>query len=332
MSKPRIHFILLGGTISMGAQQNGGVIPSMTAQSLCSAIPGLSDIAICSTTTHSLLASANLTFEHGDALAKKLKYIADSRSSDGIVIVQGTDTLEEMAFLLDKLVDIDIPIIMTGAMRNPNQLGADGYANVMSSTICAAQSSLASMGVLVVMNDDIHAARLVSKLHTSNLAAFSSLDAGPVGRVSEGGVLLWSRVSKAPLPPNTQANVNKRVALVKASFSDDGQLLQCISDQYFDGLVIEALGAGHLPESYLASISKISKIMPVILASRVPGGSVYERTYGYSGGEIDLIQRGLIPSGFLGGEKSRVLLTLLLGLRMEKEEIKRQFSHYSYKI
>src|SRR6185437_15072259 len=107
--------------------------------------------------------------------------------SAGIVITQGTDTIEETAFALDLLWAGHAPIVITGAMRNPTLPGADGPANLLAAVRVAASPAARGLGVLVVIADEIHAARFVSKRHTQSPAAFAAL-AGPLGWVSEGDV------------------------------------------------------------------------------------------------------------------------------------------------
>ncbi|PCI47148.1 MAG: L-asparaginase, partial [Alphaproteobacteria bacterium] len=228
------------------------------------------------------------------------------------VIVQGTDTLEEMAFLLDCLLDISRPVVVTGAMRNPAELSADGPANIMAAVTCAATREIGLAGVVVVFNDDIHAARFVTKSHTGNVGAFQSPNCGPIGRVVEGKAYVFAVPVAGPKVPIPQPPNIPHIAVIKASFGDDGFLLKLLENSDCQGLVIEAFGAGHLPETYLDSLDRLARKIPIILSSRAGAGHIFRQTYGYKGAEIDLIRRGLIPSGILDGLKAKILLTLLV--------------------
>lgn len=89
--------------------------------------------------------------------------------SNGIVVTQGTDTLEESAFFLNLIWDEDIPFVITGAMRNPDQISADGPANILASIITAIDKNSFKRGVLVVLNNTIHSAKFVHKSNTFSL-------------------------------------------------------------------------------------------------------------------------------------------------------------------
>src|SRR5690606_20807672 len=184
MALPRIALIVLGGTIVMVPQDNGGIAPGLTAEQLLASVPGLGDIAALEVVTKQGLPSASLSLSAIVALASEIDTLYQ-QGVDGVVVVQGTDTIEESAFLLDLLVQSDRPLVVTGAMRGPATPGADGPANLYGAVLAAASPRAAQMGALVVLNDEIHAARFVHKSHTHLPSAFSSPAAGPVGIIVE---------------------------------------------------------------------------------------------------------------------------------------------------
>lgn len=332
MSLPKVRLFLLGGTITMDKASGAapGVVPSVDAAALCRAVPGLDQVANLQARTDHMVASGNLTYQHAFALAAEIMQADQKGDADGFVIVQGTDTLEEMAFLLDCLLGIKRPVVITGAMRSPAQLSADGPANIMAAVICATTRALGAAGVSVVMNDDIHAARFVTKAHTGNVAAFQCRTAGPIGRVTEGKAHIFTLpvpTAKTPVPERASL---PEIALITASFGDAGFMLDLLEKSSCAGLVIEALGAGHLPEKYLDILDRLTQKMPVILSSRVGNGHIFQNSYGYQGAEIDLIKRGLIPSGILDGPKSKILLTLLVMADRNQAEIKETFSQWNF--
>ena len=295
-----------------GGLTSWGVVPSISADDLCAAVPGLEQCAEIRTHTLKMVASANLTIRDAIHLKGEIEKLAGQKESDGVVIVQGTDTIEEMAFLLDLILDINIPVVLTGAMRSANMVSADGAGNLLSSVIAASFRPLAAVGVVVLMNDDIHAARYVQKCHTRDVAAFKSLNGGKVGQVCEGVVRQNYTPTQTPKFKFPTTGTLPKVGLIKATFGDEGEGLKLVSQNDFQGLVIEAFGAGHLPESWLDLLDELVKKMPVMLCSRTAEGPVFQFTYGYEGAEMDLIARGLIPSGILDGAKARLYMQVCL--------------------
>ena len=119
--------------------------------------------------------------------------------------------------------------------------------------------------------------------------------------------------SDLPSTCRRQCRIRRRVAIVKVGLGDDDRLLAAIPGLGYRGLVIEAMGAGHLPAGLVAAAEKVASEIPVVLATRVAGGPIFRKTYGFPGAEIDLIARGLIPAGLLSSIKARLLLALLVG-------------------
>lgn len=308
--KPELQIFGLGGTIAMAPSQNegAGVRPTLTADDLIKAAPELSNIANIKAETLSLKGSANLAFREIVALCER----AENCSSNGVVVTQGTDTMEETSFLANLLYRGSSPLVFTGAMRSPTQPGADGRANLLAASLTALSQEAPS--VCVVMNDEIHHPYYVMKAHTSNVAAFQSPIRGPIGQVAEN-VVDFHPVRKAPVFDKPQKFAP--VALLSALLDDDGNLFDTILGAGYAGLVVEGFGAGHVSEVIAEKLAEIAKEIPVILSSRVRAGSVFERTYGYRGAEIDLLNKGLVPAGRLSGRKARILLSLILGLELK---------------
>jgi len=289
---------------------SGGAVPSLTAEDLARAVPGLA--ADYEIVPHLLrhIPSANLTLEDISALAAAIGH-AVAAGARGIVVTQGTDTLEETAFALDLLTEAGVPIVVTGAMRHAASLSGDGPANIASAVRVAADPAAAGLGVLVVMNDEIHAARLAQKMHTHKPSAFASPLAGPLGWVMEGKAHIHLRPSK-PTPNLTYGAGRPLVPLITCTLGMEAREIAAFTHCNPQGAVIGAMGCGHLPEAIVAELEILAGKVPVVLASRVGTGELCRHTYGYAGGEIDLLRRGLIPAGSLNPLKARVLLSILL--------------------
>ena len=282
-----------------------GVHPSLTAEDLLSAAPELAAYADVSAETLLNKGSANILYSEVAMMCER----AANAGSHGVVATQGTDTMEETSFLASLLYKGEHPLVVTGAMRSPTQPGADGRANLLSAALTALAPNAPQ--VSVVMNDEIHHPFYVTKAHTSNVAAFQSVVRGPIGQITENTVHLH------PIHESPTFNVPDNfapVALLSGVLGDDGRLFDHVIDAGYEGLVVEAFGAGHVSEHIAEKLSVIAKSIPVILSSRVRAGAVFEKTYGYRGAEIDLLNKGLIPAGRLSGRKARILLSLLVGL------------------
>ena len=311
MPLPRILLLSLGGTITMTRSAGGGIVPTLTAADLAASVPGLAAVAAIETLSPLRRPSAGLTLDDLIGVARTLRERL-AGDLDGAVVIQGTDTIEETAFVLDTLVDGDKTVVVTGAMRGPESAGADGPGNLLAAAIVAGSPAARGLGVVAVLNDEIHAARLVQKAHTALPSAFRSPLAGPVGLVIEGDARIVLRSRRPPVLTGPLADEPVPVALLKMGIGDDGRLLAALPDLGFRGVVIEGMGAGHVPEALADTVSALVARIPVVLASRAETGPVFSRTYGYPGGEIDLLSRGALSAGLLSGLKARLLLQLLL--------------------
>lgn len=310
MSRKRLIVLSLGGTITMVPSAEGGIAPKLGAEELVASVPALAEVAEIEAESPARLPSPSLRPDHLVAVARRIED-AFASGADGAVVIQGTDTIEESAFILDLLVPGEKPVVVTGAMRGADAPGADGPANLLAAARVAVSEEARGLGTLAVLNYDIHAARFVQKSHTTLPSAFASPMVGPVGAVPEGRPRIFARVERLPVLP-IHGGPPRPVALLKWAMGDDGRLLGALSGLGYAGVVIEGMGAGHVPADAAEALGDLAARMPVVLASRAVAGPVFTRTYGYPGGEIDLVRRGLIPAGTLSGLKARLLLGLAL--------------------
>lgn len=320
-----VALFTLGGTIAMTGR-DGGVVARLSGRDLLAGVGGLGvDVKV-----HDLQAvpSADLSFvDVLDAVDAADEAVV--KGARGIVMTQGTDTLEESAFLIDAVWSHDAPFIVTGAMRNPTLPGADGPANVLAAVQVAATPAARGRGVLVVLNDEIHAARHVRKSHSASTATFTSPDLGPIGHVIEGVPRFLAQVPRLrPIAGFSRPDLSAtRIALYTATLDDDGVLLSGIADTH-NGIVVAAFGVGHVPGALALVLGEMVATMPVVLTSRTGAGSVLANTYGAIGSERDLRERGLISGGFLHPYKARVLLRLLVAAGAGGDEIAATFAEF----
>ena len=238
---------------------------------------------------------------------------------DGVVVTHGTDTLEETAYYLELTLDVNIPIVITGAMRSSNEIGADGLANLRSSLVVATDEESSDKGVLVVMNDEVHTATYVTKTHTTNVATFQTPTFGPIGLVSKNNVIYFQKLVKEE---HYEVNTTeKKVYLLKAYAGMDEKLINAVCDLGADGLVIEALGAGNLPPQTVSAVRNcIKRSIPVVFVSRAFNG-VTQDVYDYEGGGKRFQQDGVIFTTGLSGQKARVKLMILLEAEISFEKL-----------
>lgn len=327
MTLPKISVLSLGGTISSVNTGGAGVRPSLTGEALVEAIPELSEAAEVSAESLRQVPGSELNLEDLVEVAGEASRRIDEGAA-GVVVTQGTDSIEETAFVLDLLVARDAPVVVTGAMRNPTLPGADGPANLLAAVRVASSEVARGLGTVVVFNDEIHAARYVKKTHTQNPATFRYPMTGPIGWISENTPRVTVRPSQRQHIELTDEGRDHTVALLKIGLGDDGRLLGAIRDLGYSGLVVEALGGGHVPSGMVESLSELAAEMPVILASRTGSGEVLRRTYGFPGSEMDLLERGLTLAGMLDGLKARLLLALLLRSGASRTEISASFERW----
>ncbi|MDR8689037.1 asparaginase [Staphylococcus aureus] len=318
------HLLVIhtGGTISMSQDQSNKVVtndinPISMHQDVINQYAQIDELNPFN------VPSPHMTIQHVKQLKDIILEAVSNKYYDGFVITHGTDTLEETAFLLDLILGIDQPVVITGAMRSSNEIGSDGLYNYISAIRVASDEKARHKGVMVVFNDEIHTARNVTKTHTSNTNTFQSPNHGPLG------VLTKDRVQFHHMPYRQQAleNVNDKlnVPLVKAYMGMPGDIFSFYSREGIDGMVIEALGQGNIPPSALDGIQQLVSLnIPIVLVSRSFNGIV-SPTYAYDGGGYQLAQQGFIFSNGLNGPKARLKLLVALSNNLDKAEIKSYF-------
>ncbi|HDJ6620602.1 TPA: asparaginase [Staphylococcus aureus] len=318
------HLLVIhtGGTISMSQDQSNKVVtndinPISLHQDVINQYAQIDELNPFN------VPSPHMTIQHVKQLKDIILEAVTNKYYDGFVITHGTDTLEETAFLLDLILGIEQPVVITDAMRSSNEIGSDGLYNYISAIRVASDEKARHKGVMVVFNDEIHTARNVTKTHTSNTNTFQSPNHGPLG------VLTKDRVQFHHMPYRQQAleNVNEKlnVPLVKAYMGLPGDIFSFYSREGIDGMVIEALGQGNIPPSALEGIQQLVSLnIPIVLVSRSFNGIV-SPTYAYDGGGYQLAQQGFIFSNGLNGPKARLKLLVALSNNLDKAEIKSYF-------
>jgi L-asparaginase len=309
---------------------HSGLTPTLTAADLIASVPEFGNIADVTITTLLTQPSASMSFE--DVLmAVDWAREQIANGADGVVLVQGTDTLEESSFLMDLYWNLAEPLVLTGAMRGADQSGSDGPSNLLGAIIVAADLSSRCRGVLVAMNDQIHASNRVRKTDSVALETFNSGTFGPLGRLTERRASYGNKRKRfQPLPLPKRFDID--VALIETALGDKGSLLLAALADGAAGIVVGAFGVGHVSADLAAAISTAVASIPVVFASRTGSGPALSDTYGFIGSERDLLARGAINAGWLDPRKARLLLWAALSARCDSEEVRTIFRDRSQLI
>ena len=313
----RVAVVFTGGTISMRHDPAaGGNVPSLSGDDILALVPGLGSIAEIVPIERGLTPASHFTFEalfgHWDAIAAAL---ADE-TVDGAVVVQGTDTIEETAFFFDLLHAGPKPIVVTGAMRAASAPDYDGPANLRDAVTAATDPQLRDAGTVVVLAGSIEPADDVTKTHTTAFDTFRSLNAGSLGRIEDGRVVLAR--PRGPRRHVVAIRAAERVHVVTATVAMDATVVDALLASGIDGLVVEATGGGNTASTLLAAAERaVAAGVPVVLTTRCPAGEA-SGAYAFPGGGATWIRAGAMPAGHLGGPKARIALALGLGAGLDR--------------
>lgn len=312
----KILVLHTGGTISMQADASGAVVTSSDnpMNHVSNPLEGIQ--------VHALdffnLPSPYIKPKHMLALYQKIKEEADNY--DGVVITHGTDTLEETAYFLDTMKIPHMPIVLTGAMRSSNELGSDGVYNYLSALRVASDDKAADKGVLVVMNDEIHAAKYVTKTHTTNVNTFQTPTHGPLGLIMKQEILYFKTAE--PRVRFDLDHIQGLVPIISAYAGMTDELIDMLDLEHLDGLIIQAFGAGNIPKETAQKLeSLLQKGIPVALVSRCFNG-IAEPVYAYQGGGVQLQKTGVFFVKELNAQKARLKLLIALNAGLTGQALK----------
>ncbi len=315
----KIIILSTGGTIAMGYDaERRGLTP--LSDGVGELLRGLPDHGYpVEAVEFSNVPSAHMTPARMRDLADESDRLLAMPDVVGMVITHGTDTMEESAFFLDLCLESEKPVCFTAAMRSREDPGFDGTANIMDAVRAAASEETSGQGVTVVMNNEIHAARFVTKTHTGNVAAFASPFWGPLGYVDSDRVII--RRQQLHRARTSSRKMAENVPILKMYTGMDDSMLSFLLDRGLDGLIVEGFGRGNVPPSALPGLMAIlKKGIPVVLCSRVWGGRTLD-VYGAEGGGAHLKEAGVIFSGELTAPKARLQLMLALGVTRDPEHL-----------
>jgi L-asparaginase len=315
---PLVVLFATGGTISMRRDDaRGGAVPTLSGSEILSAVPGWDTVARVEVREFGRYPGPHMTIERMWELRAAILEAVQGGAT-GIVVTHGTDTIEETVYLLDRSLPSDVPVAVTGAMRNSSELSWDGPANLMAALRVAASPEARGRGAMVVMDERIVQGAEVVKTHTEEFGTFQSPNWGPLGIVDEGQVLFYRESRRKPmLAPSRPATP---VDLVKVVAGMDSRLVEASLDTGARGIVLEALGRGNVPPAVLPGVRRWMEAgKPLVVTSRSLRGRVLD-TYAYLGGGHELREMGVIFADHLTGQQARIELMLACGIRGEGVE------------
>ena len=329
-AKPTIYILATGGTIAgsgSGALDTSYTSGTVTVDKLIAAVPEINKIATIKGEQISNIGSQEMNNEVWFKLANRVNELLTSGKADGVVITHGTDTMEETAYFLNLVVKSDKPIVMVGAMRNSGSLSADGPLNIFNAVNVAMSKEAAGKGVVVVMNDEIHAAREVTKTNTTAVDTFKSPNSGKIGTVFYGNVKFYMNPTRKHTV-NSAFDITKikelpRVDIIYSHSNDNPDFVNLAVKNGAKGIVNAGMGNGNPFPSALEALGEAVKGGVVVVRdSRVGSG---ETTLN---GEVDDGKYGFLASDNLNAQKARVLLMLALTQTTDKAKIQELFLTY----
>jgi L-asparaginase type II len=317
---PQVLLLTTGGTIASRTDA-----PLIDGPALVQAVPELLEYASIRVEEFSVIGSSRMTPAHWLALAKRIDEIYSSDGDlAGIVITHGTDTMEETAYFLNLTVQWDRPVVLVGSMRSSNEVSADGPANLINAVRVAVSAEAIGQGVLVVLNEDISAARDVWKTDNRRVQTFEGSNVGHIGAADPDGVRFYHR-SLQPHTATSEFDISNIEVLpdvlILSDFTGiDQAVVERFGRQPMDGLVVRTFAGGRMSAGMAAGLEAIADLgIPTVVTSRVPKGRIvsppsYDFPVIISNGQQD--------------NKARILLMLALTKTSEQREIQRIFDTY----
>jgi L-asparaginase len=324
-----VYVVGTGGTISSRYDpEKGGHVSTAPIEAIAELIDQNRQLPPIKFENFSTEPSYEMRLGFIEGLIRRLNDLVESDDLSGIVVTQGTDTLEETSFLADLLIESDKPIIFTGAQLAHDHPQTDGPRNLLDAVRAAASPRARGMGVMVAFNGQLHAARDVQKLHTSALETFQSPETGPLGFVDDDEIIFYRRpLLRRRLHP---VRLDKRVELIRSTLGMDGRIIELLLQSGIDGLVVEAFGRGNTTAEVGNVISKAaSSGIPVVISSRCIAGRVRPIYRGTGGGGADLAASGAIFAGNLRGPKARLLLIAALADPVASRDLSKLFVDFA---
>jgi L-asparaginase len=307
---PSVVVVSTGGTIASRFDPlQGKVVAARSGEDLLEMVPRAKDIADIEVENFCNIGSYQLSPDIAFRLVRRIDEILDRPDVMGVVVTHGTDTMEETCYLADLLVASEKPIVFTGAQRSGDDPDSDGPRNLLNAIRAAASPLARGLGAMLCFNDELHAARDVTKVHTTRVQTFQSYDHGMLGEIDGNQVIIYRKPTLRRMFQIPK--LEERVDLILLVLGIDARYIDASIQSKAAGIVLEAFGRGNANTVIVDGVRRaVNNGIPVIVTSRCPAGRVAP-IYGRGGGK-DLEEVGAIFAGDLSGVKARILLMVLL--------------------
>jgi L-asparaginase len=326
----RVRILATGGTIagSGPSETDPAYRPGDVAvEALIRAVPKARTLALLSGEQIAQIGSQDMDDALWLKLAARVNALFAADEADGIVVTHGTDTMEETSYFLHLVTKSDRPVVLTGAMRPPTSLSPDGPLNLYNAVAVAADPDAAGRGAIVVLNDDLHSGRDVTKSNTTDVQAFVSPGPGLLGTASYGKIRYFRRPSRLHTSSSEwSASGLDRLPRVDILYAHAGMpvdLIEASVSLGARGLVVAGMGNGNPTATAVATLARVAKEgIVVVRSTRVVSGDVTRNT------EVDDDAKGFVAADQLNPQKARVLLQLCLTRTNDPAVIQEAFYRY----
>jgi L-asparaginase len=323
MAQGKVVLITTGGTIS-SVDSGKGAVPKSSGTELLERLGAAPEAVNVEVIEFSKIPGCEMTPARMAELSALAAQHLTRDEVAGVVVTHGTDTIEESAFFCHLTLASDKPAVFVGSMRTGSDLSWDGPRNLLDGLKVARWDRARGIGATLVMNEEIHSARFVTKGNGLTLATFHSPACGPLGHIYNGEPMLLTRpaLERRVVAPT----IESKVAMVTALSGEAHALIEALTRRGVRGLVIAGFGSGRAPLSWVKPLeAAVKNGLPVVLASRTGAGAI-DDPYGYGGAHY-LRQAGLIAAHEMPAHKARIKLMLALGNGMTGAALKQFFEN-----
>jgi len=327
IEKKRVLIIATGGTIAGNSHGTGYNSAVFTVEQLLTFVPQIAEIADIETAQFCNIGSQNMDFQIVQQLSEYVQKRIYEKSIHGVVILHGTDTMEESSYFLHLALNSSKPVVFTGSMVPASSPNSDGPQNIIDSIIVASSDLFNDCGVTICMNGTIHSARTVSKTHTTSIDTFLSTDNLILGQIQQQEISrlnsIFTKHTTNSMFHSIQKNSFPKTFIFYASIGVSEDHIRFAIEDDYRGVILAGVGNGNCSNNVIEYCKTLSeKGIAVVRCSRVPFGKVIRNL------EIDDDSCGFIVSGDLSPQKSAILLSVALASGIHHTRLQEIFDQY----